>query len=80
MEDSLTAKYPASGDLMGASQEQGQELDRVLNGEYRDAFRAQDYFSVDDNSTAHVFDVINGNGIMRSNLSGDILEKMMKVS
>ena len=78
MEDSLTVEYPASGDSMGASQER--ELDQILNGEYRDAFRAQDYFSVDNKSTAHVFDVIRGNGIMRSNLSGDMLVKMMKVS
>ena len=76
MEDSLRAKNPADGDSMRASQ---QELDRILNGDYKDAFGAQDYFSVDNKSTCHVFDVIKGNGIMRSNLSGDTLVKMMKI-
>lgn len=61
---------------MEASQ---QELDRILNGDNRNAFGAQDYFSEDNNSTAHVFDVIQGNGIMRNNLDGDALRKMMKV-
>ena len=77
MEDPLTVQNPVDGDSIGASQ---QELDRILNGEYRDAFRAQDYFSVDNNSIAHVFDVIKGNGIMRSNLGGDTIVNMIKVS
>lgn len=74
MEACLKTKIPAG---MGASQ---QELDRVLNGDYRNAFGAQDYFSEDNNSTAHLFDVVQGNGIMSKNLSGDALLKMLKVS
>ena len=77
MEGCLTTRNPAGSDSMGASQ---QELDRVLHGDYRNAFRAQDYFSVDDNSIAHVFDVMQGNGIMKNNLGGDTLLEMMKVS
>lgn len=74
MEDCSTTNVPAG---MGTSQ---QELDQILNGDYRNAFVAQDYFSEDNNSTAHVFDVIQGNGTMRKNLGGDKLLKMMKVS
>lgn len=63
-------------DLLGATQ---QELEQILNGDYKNAFRAQDYF-LTDNSTGHVFDVIKGHGIMRSNVDGDALVKMIKVS
>ena len=56
-----------------------QELDLILNGDYQHAFRAQDYFSVDI-STGHVFDVIGGNGIMRSDVRGDRLAEFIKVS
>lgn len=76
VEDSLMAKNWAGSNSSAASQ---QELDRILNGDYRNAFNAQDYFSV-DNSTGHVFDVIDGNGIMRSNVGGDTLVKIIKVS
>lgn len=74
MKDCLNTKIPAR---MGASQE---DVHRILNGDYRNAFGAQDYFSEDNNSTVHVFDVIHGDGIMRDNLGGDALLKMMKVS
>ena len=57
-----------------------QELERILNGDYKDAFNAQDYFSVDNKSTCHVFDVRNDEGIMKSNVGGDALMKMIKVS
>ena len=57
-----------------------QELERILNGDYKDAFNAQDYFSVDNKSTCHVFDVTNDEGIMKSNVGGDALMKMLKVS
>ena len=60
---------------LGTSQ---QQLDLILNGDYSKAFHAQDYFSVDD-SIAHVFEVIGGNGIMRSNVSGDNLVEIVKV-
>ena len=56
-----------------------QELDLILNGDYQEVFNAQDYFS-DDNSTGHVFDVISGNGIMRSDVRGDGLAEFIKVS
>ena len=62
-----------------ASAASPRDLDLILNGDYKDAFHAQDYFAV-DNSTAHVFDVINGNGIMRSNVRGDNLAEIVKVS
>ena len=78
MEDFSTAKNAAGGDSMG--QEQELELDRILNGEYRDVFRAPAYFSVDNKSTGHIFDVIKGDGIMKSNLGGDTLMKMIEVS
>ena len=55
------------------------ELDLILVGDYQHVFRAQDYFSVDI-STGHIFDVISGNGIMRSNVRGDSLAEMVKVS
>ena len=57
-----------------------QELERILNGDYKDAFNAQDYFSVDNKSTCHIFDVTNDEGIMKSNVGGDALMKMIKVS
>ena len=57
-----------------------QELEGILNGDYKDAFNAQDYFSVDNQSTCHVFDVKNDEGIMKSNVGGDALMKMIKVS
>ena len=63
-------------DSLGASQH---ELDLILNGEYKNAFNAQDYFST-DNSTCHIFDVIEGNGMMRSHVSGDELVERIKVS
>ena len=55
------------------------ELDLVLNGAYQSCFHSKDYFSV-DNSTGHIFDVINDNGIMRSNVRGDKLVEIIKVS
>ena len=55
------------------------ELDLILNGDYQHIFRAQDYFSVDI-STGHIFDVISGNGIMRSDVRGDRLAEIVKVS
>ena len=57
-----------------------QELEGILNGDYKDAFKVQDYFSVDDESTCHVFDVMNDEGVMKSNVGGDALVKMIKVS
>ena len=60
----------------GASQ---QQLDLILNGDYINVFHAQDYFSVGE-SIGHVFDVVGGNGIMRSNVSGDDLVEIVKVS
>ena len=56
-----------------------QRLDLILNGDYSKAFHAQDYFSVGE-SIGHVFEVIGGNGIMRSNVSGDNLVEIVKVS
>ena len=56
-----------------------QQLDLILNGDYSNAFNAQDYFSVGD-SIGHIFEVIGGNGIMRSNVSGDNLVEIVKVS
>ena len=76
MEDPSMANDAAGNDPLGASQ---QELEQILNGDYKNAFRAQDYFSA-DSSTGHVFDVIRGHGIMRSNVDGDTLVKMIKVS
>ena len=76
MEDSSMANDVAGNDSLGASQ---QELEQILNGDYKNAFRAQDYFST-DNSTGHVFDVIKGHGIMRTNVDGDALVKMIEVS
>ena len=76
MAGGLMANSLAGRDSLGASQH---ELDLILNGDYSNAFGAQDYFSI-DGSTGHIFDVIEGNGIMRSNLSGDGLVKMIKVS
>ena len=55
------------------------ELDQILNGDYKHGFDAQYCFSVDD-STGHVFDVINGNGTMRSHVCGDKLADIVKVS
>ncbi len=69
------AQNASDGDSMGPSQ---QELDLILNEDFMAAFRNQDDFSVDP-STAHVFDVIKGNGIMRSNVGGDGLMKIIKV-
>ena len=69
------AENPSSHQL-GASQ---QQLDLILNGDYNNFFHAQEYFSVGD-SKGHIFDVIGGNGIMRSNVSGDNLVEMVKVS
>ena len=57
-----------------------QELERILNEDYKNAFNAQDYFSVDDHSTCHVFDETNDEGIMKTNVDGDALMKMIKVS
>ncbi len=71
------AKSSAGSHPLGDSSQQ--ELDLILNGEYKNAFQAQDYFSV-DNSIGHVFDVIRGNGIMRSNVGGDELVEVIKVS
>ena len=62
-----------------AMESSAQELERILNGDYKDAFNAQDYFSVDNQSTCHVFDVTNDEGIMKSNVDGDGLVKMIKV-
>ena len=72
------AKYLAGSHPSEASQ---QELDWILNGDYKDAFHAQDYFSLDDlDSTGHVFDVIRGHGIMRSDVGGKKLVEIVKVS
>lgn len=71
MAKSLAGSYPG-----GTSQS---ELDLILNGDYNNAFHAQDYFSV-DNSTGHVFEVISGYGSMRSNVRGDELLDILKVS
>ena len=68
------AQNATDDDSMGPSQH---ELDLILNQDYMDAFRGKDYFS--DHSTGHVFDVVEGNGIMRSNIGGDGLMKMIKV-
>ena len=62
-----------------AMENSAQELERILNGDYKDAFNAQDYFSVDNQSTCHVFDVTNDEGIMKSNVDGDGLVKMIRV-
>ena len=71
MATNLAGSYPS-----GASQ---QELDLILNGDYKEVFRAQDYFSVDD-STGHIFDVMSGDGMMRSDIDGDKLMEIVKVS
>ena len=63
-----------------AMENSAQELERILNGDYKNAFNAQDYFSVDNRSICHVFDVTNDEGIMKCNLDGDALMKMIKVS
>ena len=55
------------------------ELDLILNGEYMTAFGAPDYFSL-NTSMGHVFDVIQGNGIVRSPVGGDDLVDIIKVS
>ncbi len=72
----MAAKNSAGSHLLASSQH---ELDLILNADYQHVFHAQDYFSV-DTSTGHVFDVINGNGIMRSNVRGNKLAEMVKVS
>ena len=76
MGEASMAKAWAGDDSLGASQH---ELDLILNAGYQDAFQAQDYFSL-DGSTCHVFDVIEGSGIMRSHIGGDEVLKMIKVS
>ena len=76
MKDSIMAKDSVNSYRLESSQ---QELDLVLNGEYMTAFRAPDYFSL-NNSTGHVFDVIKGKGIMRTNVGGDALVGIIKVS
>lgn len=68
------AKSLAGSYASGASP---RKLDLILNGDYENAFLAQDYFSM-DNSIGHVFDVISGNGIMRSNVRGDKLVDIVK--
>ena len=74
--DESSMAVNSSSHPLGTSQ---QELDLVLNGDYSNAFHAQDYFSAGD-SIGHVFEVIGGNGIMRSNVSGDNLVEVVKVS
>ena len=61
------------------SEDSRQELDLILNGDHENCFHAQDHFTV-DNSIGHVFDVISGNGIMRSDVGGDELVEIVKVS
>ena len=72
----MAAKNSAGSHSLASSQ---RKLDLILNGDYQHVFRAQDYFSVDI-STGHVFDVISGNGIMRSDVRGDKLAAIVKVS
>lgn len=55
-----------------------QQLDLILNGDYLQAFDSKVYFS-EDASNGHIFDVINGNGLMRSNIGGDRLMEIVKV-
>ena len=74
--DEFSMAESSSSHPLGTSQ---QQLDLILNGDYRNAFNAQDYFSVGD-SIGHFFEVIGGNGIMRSNVSGDNLVEIVKVS
>lgn len=71
----MAAKNSAASHSGASTQ---RELDLVLNKEYQHVFRAQDYFSVDI-STGHVFDVVSGKGIMRSNVRGDKLVETIKV-
>lgn len=69
--------YPSA-----AAQPQSQpqpHLNQILYGDYDNIFNAQRYFSV-DKSTAHLFDVVSGNGMMRSNVGGDELVEIVKVS
>ena len=67
----------SAGSHLPPSSQRG--LDRILNGDYQHVFDAQDFFSL-DGSTGHVFDVIGGNGTMRSNVRGDKLAQIIKVS
>ena len=71
------AENSTGSDPLGATTQP--ELDQILNGDYKNVFRAQDYFPMDI-SKGHIFDVVKGNGIMRSNVGGDTLVKMIKVS
>ncbi|CAF9927216.1 MAG: hypothetical protein ALECFALPRED_003648 [Alectoria fallacina] len=67
--------YPSA-----AAQPQSQpqpHLNQILYGDYDNIFNAQRYFSV-DKSTAHLFDVVSGNGMMRSNVGGDELVEIVK--
>ena len=70
------AKISAGSYPLGASQ---RDLDSILNGDYRDVFHAQDYFSV-NSSTGHLFEVNSGNGSMSSDVRGDELVDIIKVS
>ena len=70
------AEISTGSDPLGATQP---ELDQILNGDYKNVFRAPDYFPMDI-SKGHIFDVVKGNGIMKSNVGGDTLVKMIKVS
>ena len=71
------AKISAGSHPSGDSSQQ--KLDLILNGDYMKVFHAQDHFPV-DNSIGHVFDVVRGNGIMMSNVGGDELVELIKVS
>ena len=43
-------------------------IDALIHGEFREAFKAPDYFS--STSTGHIFDVKNGSGCMKSDIVG----------
>lgn len=52
-------------------------LDALINGDFRDAFNAPDYFS--ESSTAHIFDVVDGKGSMSDVNGCNDLREILKV-
>ena len=71
--------YPSAASQSQPQPQPQPQLNQILYGDYDNIFNAQRYFSV-DKSTAHLFDVVSGNGIMRSNVRGDELVEIVKVS
>ncbi|CAD6589452.1 MAG: hypothetical protein ASARMPREDX12_003838 [Alectoria sarmentosa] len=69
--------YPSAASQSQPQPQPQPQLNQILYGDYDNIFNAQRYFSV-DKSTAHLFDVVSGNGIMRSNVRGDELVEIVK--